>query len=51
MSPVELAEATGRRRGAIKTLLGKMVRSAEVIAIGNGSYLPPQDTTDAWFNR
>ena len=51
MRPVELAEATGRRPGAIKTLLGKMVRAAEVIAVGNGSYLPPQDTTDAWFNR
>jgi hypothetical protein len=43
MSPAEIADVLGKKRGAIKVLLGRMAKAAEVIPLGNGTYMAKED--------
>ncbi len=42
MSPVELAKELGKTRTAVQRMLGKMAKSGEVVALGNGEYMAPE---------
>ena len=38
MSPTDIASALGKKRGAVRTMLHRMVKSGEVVMIANGKY-------------
>jgi hypothetical protein len=44
MSPTELAQATGKTLGAVKMLLGEMVKAGQVSNPAYGKYGRPDDT-------
>ena len=39
MSPSDVAEALGKKRGTVKVLMGRMAKAAEIVPLGNGTYL------------
>jgi len=46
MSPSDLAAETGKRGTAVRAMLGKMVKSGEVVKPSRGLYALPPQTTD-----
>ena len=43
MTPAEMVDVLGKKRGTVKVLLHRMAKDGEIVSLGNGTYMTRQD--------